>query len=130
MAKMYQINSGKRMGNRAAGWMIDLNLAPASYYLLTVPGRKSGKPHTTPVILVEQSGVRWLVAPYGDVNWVLNAGCGKSHAVAAAQSASFSHRRSRSRDSGACAQGLPPKRQSRAVILRLPARCTAGRLHR
>ena len=73
MAKMYQINSGKRMGNRAAGWMIDLNLAPASYYLLTVPGRKSGKPHTTPVILVEQSGVRWLVAPYGDVNWVLNA---------------------------------------------------------
>jgi F420H(2)-dependent quinone reductase len=35
--------------------------------LLTVRGRKSGQPHTVPVLLVEQGGQRWLVAPYGMV---------------------------------------------------------------
>ncbi|HZC07408.1 MAG TPA: nitroreductase family deazaflavin-dependent oxidoreductase [Ktedonobacterales bacterium] len=40
--------------------------------LLTVRGRKSGQPHTVPVLLVEQDGQRWLVAPYGVVQWVRN----------------------------------------------------------
>ena len=35
--------------------------------LLTVRGRKSGQPHTVPVLLVEQDGERFLVAPYGVV---------------------------------------------------------------
>ena len=29
--------------------------------------------HTTPVTLVERDGKRWLVSPYGEVNWVKNA---------------------------------------------------------
>jgi len=37
-----------------------------------VRGRKSGQPHTVPVTLVEQDGQRWLVAPYGVVQWVSN----------------------------------------------------------
>src|SRR5207342_3369809 len=40
--------------------------------LLTVRGRKSGQPHTVPVILVEQDGERCLVAPYGVVQRVRN----------------------------------------------------------
>jgi deazaflavin-dependent oxidoreductase (nitroreductase family) len=40
---------------------------------MTVIGRKTGKPYTTPVTLVEHNGVRWLVSPYGEVNWVKNA---------------------------------------------------------
>ena len=40
--------------------------------LLTVRGRKSGQPHTVPVLLVEQDGERFLVAPYGIVQWVRN----------------------------------------------------------
>jgi hypothetical protein len=28
---------------------------------------------TTPVTLAEKEGQRWLVAPYGEVNWVRNA---------------------------------------------------------
>ena len=40
--------------------------------LLTVRGRKSGQLHTVPVLLVEQDGQRWLVAPYGAVQWVRN----------------------------------------------------------
>ena len=31
-------------------------------YLLTVRGRKSGQPHTTPVVIVEQEGKRYLLS--------------------------------------------------------------------
>lgn len=41
-------------------------------YLLTVRGRKSGEPRTTPVSVVEQAGKRYLFAPYGVVDWVRN----------------------------------------------------------
>jgi deazaflavin-dependent oxidoreductase (nitroreductase family) len=37
-----------------------------------VSGRRSGRTYSTPVILIE-NGERWLVAPYGEVNWVRNA---------------------------------------------------------
>jgi deazaflavin-dependent oxidoreductase (nitroreductase family) len=40
---------------------------------LTVRGRKTGQPYSTPVTLVEKDGGRWLVAPYGEVGWVRNA---------------------------------------------------------
>jgi len=42
-------------------------------HLLTVPGRTSGKRWSTPVSIVRSDGERWLVAPYGDRNWVKNA---------------------------------------------------------
>lgn len=40
--------------------------------LITVRGRKSGEPRTTPVALVELRGRRWVVGTFGDVNWVRN----------------------------------------------------------
>ncbi len=40
--------------------------------LITVRGRKSGEPRTTPVALIEIGGRRWVSSPYGDVNWVRN----------------------------------------------------------
>lgn len=43
-----------------------------SMTLLTVRGRKSGQPRTTPVWLSEHHGQRWLISPYGQVNWVRN----------------------------------------------------------
>ena len=42
-------------------------------YLLTVRGGKSGQLRGTPVTLLKEEGRRWLVAPYGEVNWVHNA---------------------------------------------------------
>lgn len=42
-------------------------------YLLTTQGRKTGRPRSNPVVLVQHGGQRWLVAPYGPVSWVLNA---------------------------------------------------------
>ena len=46
---------------------------PGPTYLLTVRGRRTGRPMSTPVTLVEDGARRWLVAPYGDVGWVRNA---------------------------------------------------------
>jgi deazaflavin-dependent oxidoreductase (nitroreductase family) len=40
--------------------------------LLTVKGRKSGVPRTTPVALVEVDGRRWVIGTFGEVNWVRN----------------------------------------------------------
>ena len=40
--------------------------------LITIRGRKSGLPRTTPVAIIEVSGRRWVWAPWGEVNWVRN----------------------------------------------------------
>lgn len=52
---------------------IKRGIGPSQRYLLTVPGRKTGAPHTTPVSLVIDGPARYLVAPYGEVGWVRNA---------------------------------------------------------
>lgn len=48
-----------------------LGVGPAS--VLTTTGRRTGRRRRTPVIPVRQGDRRWLVAPYGDGSWVLNA---------------------------------------------------------
>ena len=40
--------------------------------LITVRGRKSGEPRTTPVAVVDIGGRRWVVGTFGDTNWVRN----------------------------------------------------------
>jgi len=40
--------------------------------LITVRGRTSGEPRTTPVAFVEIDGRTWVQSPFGDVNWVRN----------------------------------------------------------
>jgi deazaflavin-dependent oxidoreductase (nitroreductase family) len=40
--------------------------------LITIRGRKSGLPRTTPVAIIEVSERRWVWAPWGDVQWVRN----------------------------------------------------------
>jgi deazaflavin-dependent oxidoreductase (nitroreductase family) len=40
--------------------------------LITISGRKSGLPRTTPVAVLEVSGRRWVWAPWGEVQWVRN----------------------------------------------------------
>ena len=41
--------------------------------LLTTRDRRTGRPHTVPVVPVDHGGASWLVAPYGTVGWVRNA---------------------------------------------------------
>jgi deazaflavin-dependent oxidoreductase (nitroreductase family) len=50
-----------------------LGLTGPRTHLLTVPGRTTGKLWSTPVSIVRLGEKRWLVAPYGDRNWVKNA---------------------------------------------------------
>jgi hypothetical protein len=50
-----------------------LGLAGSRTHVLTVQGRTSGKLWSTPVSIVSLSGERFLVAPYGERNWVKNA---------------------------------------------------------
>ena len=40
--------------------------------LITVPGRTSGLPRTTPVAIIAVGGRRWVWCPWGDVHWVRN----------------------------------------------------------
>ena len=40
--------------------------------LLTVRGRRSGRPRATPVGLLELDGHRYLFSAFGEVNWVRN----------------------------------------------------------
>jgi deazaflavin-dependent oxidoreductase (nitroreductase family) len=40
--------------------------------LVTIRGRKSGEPRTTPVAIIESGDRRWIWAPCGEVNWVRN----------------------------------------------------------
>jgi deazaflavin-dependent oxidoreductase (nitroreductase family) len=40
--------------------------------LLTVRGRSSGQPRTTPLAIIEVDGRRWVWSPWGDVHWVRN----------------------------------------------------------
>ena len=46
--------------------------------LITIRGRTSGLPRTTPLAIVAVLGRRWVWSPWGDVHWVRNlraAGC-------------------------------------------------------
>ena len=72
MAKTLQINFFDRVGDALFMTLLRAGVKIGSMSLLTVRGRKSGQPHTVPVLLVEQDGRRFLVAPYGVVQWVRN----------------------------------------------------------
>jgi len=53
-------------------WLLAAGVPLASNGLITVRGRTSGEPRTTPVAIIEVSGRRWIWAPWGDVHWVRN----------------------------------------------------------
>jgi deazaflavin-dependent oxidoreductase (nitroreductase family) len=72
MAKTLRINFADRIGDALVTTLLRAGVKIGTTSLLTVRGRKSGQPHTVPVTLVEQDGERWLVAPYGVVQWVRN----------------------------------------------------------
>jgi len=72
VAKTYHLGRARRLVNAMMGPLARVGLAGRHTYNLTVRGRKTGRPYTVPVILIE-GDERWLVAPYGEVGWVRNA---------------------------------------------------------
>jgi deazaflavin-dependent oxidoreductase (nitroreductase family) len=73
MAATYRLSGWRRLLNGMVRTLLQVGLGPRHTYLLTVRGRRSGTPFSTPVTLVEEGTQRWLVAPYGAVAWVRNA---------------------------------------------------------
>jgi deazaflavin-dependent oxidoreductase (nitroreductase family) len=69
----YRKSVWRRALNAVVRPLARLGLTGPRTHLLTVPGRTSGKRWSTPVSIVRRGDERWLVAPYGDRNWVKNA---------------------------------------------------------
>ena len=72
MSKTYHVNFAERMENALIMMLLRAGVKMGTTSLLTVRGRKSGQSQTVPVVLVEQDGECFLVAPYGVVQWVRN----------------------------------------------------------
>ncbi len=73
MATSYRLGRTRRLINAVVTPLVRFGLAGRNTYLLTVEGRTSGRHYSTPVTLVVDGEERWLVAPYGERNWVKNA---------------------------------------------------------
>jgi deazaflavin-dependent oxidoreductase (nitroreductase family) len=71
--KPYRKSFWRRGLNALVRPLARLGLTGPRTHLLTVPGRKSGTRWSTPVSIVRMGDERWLVAPYGERNWVKNA---------------------------------------------------------
>jgi len=52
--------------------LLRLGLQIGSQHLLSIPGRRSGKPRRTPVSIVRVDGRRYIVAAFADADWVKN----------------------------------------------------------
>ena len=72
MAKTYRLTSAQRAANAVFGTMTRLGIGAGYRRILTVRGRKTGQPRSTPVDVMDIAGHKWLVAPYGVSNWVRN----------------------------------------------------------
>lgn len=73
LAASYENTTLRRVGNVLIASLARLGLAGKRTHVLTVRGRKSGRRYSTPVQLVIENGGHWLVAPYGERQWVKNA---------------------------------------------------------
>lgn len=72
MAKPYRVTAYVRFSNAINATLVRLGIQMGSTSLLTVRGRNSGKPIQTPVSIFVQDQKRYLITPYGVVNWVRN----------------------------------------------------------
>jgi hypothetical protein len=53
--------------------MLRRGLRIGAQSLLTLPGRKTGEPRSTPISIATVDGTRYLVAAFADADWVHNA---------------------------------------------------------
>jgi deazaflavin-dependent oxidoreductase (nitroreductase family) len=69
---MTQAPAFVRASNPLTRRLLRLGLPMGPNVLLTVRGRTSGVPRSAPVAIAEFEGRRWIIAAYGDVQWVRN----------------------------------------------------------
>ena len=73
MARQYRVGAMTHAINGVFRAMTAVGVGARYRRILTVKGRKTGESHSTPVDVMDCGGDLWLVAPYGQVNWVKNA---------------------------------------------------------
>ena len=78
MDEKSQLPGWFKAANRMMSTFVKMGFTPNHTVLLTVPGRKSGVPRTTPVSFIEVDGQRYVNAPYGVVDWVRNVRAAKT----------------------------------------------------
>jgi deazaflavin-dependent oxidoreductase (nitroreductase family) len=71
MAKEYQVTSGKRMVSSLMGAMAKFGFG--NFAVITTTGRRSSRPRKVTVSPISDDTGTYLVSPYGDSGWVLNA---------------------------------------------------------
>jgi deazaflavin-dependent oxidoreductase (nitroreductase family) len=71
MAKEYRVTSGKRMVSSLMGAMAKFGIG--NFAVLTTTGRSTTRPRNVTVSPISDGSGTYLVSPYGDSAWVLNA---------------------------------------------------------
>lgn len=72
MAKQFRYSFVFKAGNVLTKSLLALGISFNGSALITVPGRKTGRLHSTPITMVEFNGQRYLQSPFGNVDWVRN----------------------------------------------------------
>ena len=62
MVETYRLSGGARFTNAVFSTLARFALGAAYRHILTVPGRKTRRPYSTPVDVLKVGGDRWLVA--------------------------------------------------------------------
>lgn len=71
MAKQYQVTKAKRLVSWVLGLLARLGLG--NFTVLITTGRRSAEPRQVTVSPIRDEDGEYLVSPYGDSAWVLNA---------------------------------------------------------
>ena len=72
VASRYHPSTASRLANRIMVRLIRFGLPVGPMALLTVAGRRSGQPRTTPVFIGVTEGQRWIISSWGQSEWVKN----------------------------------------------------------
>jgi len=64
------------MANRVVTWLQRRGLKTGTIHILTVPGRISGVPRTTPVSILEVDSIRYVIGGIENADWVQNVRAG------------------------------------------------------
>jgi len=72
ISQTYRVPLFVRVANKLVISLLRMGVKISVNALLTVRGRKSGLPRTTPVAVIELNGQRYIIAAYGIVDWVRN----------------------------------------------------------
>ena len=72
MPKPYRVGFFVRSNNAVMRSLINAGVKIGTFAVLTVPGRKTGRPVDVPLVVFPHQAERYLIASYGIVNWVRN----------------------------------------------------------